>query len=565
MNKLTVLDIPVVSWNNPNINAYAKMHGSVNNGVTTITAIDGIYTMGGLWDTDGTIFSSSYFPSYIKINDTKYNWIIDATDSNGYVSKAHVNISSPIIINNIFFTYYYGMKGNEEYYKQELKTFYDPGDSNRYTVASNYFGLSYTYYNGTVSFTSSNEEINGKNNFGIRYDYHSYTSGGNTCENGLLYVGETYRFTWSLGTRSYTKDVVADSKYSISSGDYVVPQEWCDQMTGDSIYYLSASISLLLDGKTTYEWGELSGRDYGDLDSSNTISVKADSTLLPTISSVTLADTNGVVPTDWNEYVQHLSNIAVSAIDCSGILGSTITYILLTIEDKPIYNSFGTLTSYPKTGVIKEYGTFDVNVIVTDSRRRTATKSMKLTFLPYSAPTITSISSQRCLKNGTIDNDGTFFEASGTPTYSDCNGKNSYHVYVSYKRTNETDYSTEEEVTLPATIGTEDSTTKLGNFDTEYSYDVRYRIADAINSVSYVDYLSTSVMLMHFMRGGRGVAFGQKATVEYCVDTSFNALFRGNVGFEINKKFYTIEQIITALNLTGNDSLEWVENNKKEF
>ena len=68
-----------------------------------------------------------------------------------------------------------------------------------------------------------------------------------------------------------------------------------------------------------------------------------------------------------------------------------------------------------------------------------------------------------------------------------------------------------------------------------------------------------------FMRGGRGVAFGQKATVEYCVDTSFNALFRGNVGFEINKKFYTIEQIINALKISGVDSLSWVENNKKEF
>lgn len=563
MKKLTKILINIAHWNDPPVVLKAEVYGDVNNGVTTITSIKNPNSVGNFYSTRHTDVTPDYFPAYIKIDGTSYKWIIDSLDSDGNVQDAHADIGSKITINNIFFSNTYGIKGNEEYYVYKNNCFYDFSDTSKFPT-----NWPMLIPSSLLQLYSGSGIIDGKNTFSATYNFGESTYAGETTRYGLLYTGEVYRFTWKLGKRTHNQNVVADTEYSISSGDFTIPIEWCDQLTApDGSYFnpkLELKFSFFIDGKTIEEWNESSyggGNSYlFELQSS--CSVDADPGLVPSISSVTLADTNGVVPSSWKEYVQSLSNVAISEISCSGAVGSTIATVQLKVKDTTVD---GTLSSLPKTSVIREYGTFDVDVTVRDSRNRTATKSSKITFLSYSAPTISAVVSRRCTENGIIDNDGTFVKVSGTPNVYSCNGKNSYHVYVSYKRTNESTYSPEQEVTLPATIGTKDATTKLGNFDPEYSYDIRYRITDAINSVYYVDYVSTVIMMMHFMRGGRGVAFGQKATVEYCVDTSFNALFRGNVGFEINKKFYTIEQIINALNITGVDSLSWVENNKKEF
>ena len=51
------------------------------------------------------------------------------------------------------------------------------------------------------------------------------------------------------------------------------------------------------------------------------------------------------------------------------------------------------------------------------------------------------------------------------------------------------------------------------------------------NGGNYIDYVSTAIYLMHFLHGGRGVAFGQKATMEDYLDCAFKALFRDQVFF----------------------------------
>lgn len=562
MKKLTKISWMAAYYDT--VGFFPDVYGYVSNGVTTITKIDGVNQ--SFFGTPRYI-NREYFPSYSTINGKKYNWIIDSTLSNGDVVRAHLDIGTKIIVNNPLLYVTHGCyKGKEEETHDIISFYAFDGDKIIPQDINGNSGIP-PYSTGKLSLYYGYTEINGKNNFKATCNQYVQTSAGTTYYGAKFVPGETYRFTWSIRSRSTYQDVVATSEYEVVSRDCIIPQSWCDQITTPDITYyrtnrLEVECAIVIDGKPVSEWAQLAGSTRSSVAAAVEVVVTADSTLLPSISSVTLADTNGVVPSSWKEYVQSLSNVAISAISCSGVLGSWITKVQLKVKDTTVD---GTTSSLPKTSVIREYGTFDVEVTVTDSRNRTATKSSKITFLSYSAPTISAVVSRRCTENGIIDNDGTFVKVSGTPNVYSCNGKNSYHVYVSYKRTNESTYSPEQEVTLPATIGTKDATTKLGNFDPEYSYDIRYRITDAINSVYYVDYVSTVIMMMHFMRGGRGVAFGQKATVEYCVDTSFNALFRGNVGFEINKKFYTIEQIINALNITGVDSLSWVENNKKEF
>ena len=51
-----------------------------------------------------------------------------------------------------------------------------------------------------------------------------------------------------------------------------------------------------------------------------------------------------------------------------------------------------------------------------------------------------------------------------------------------------------------------------GDLNTEFSYDVRYVLKDTFNTVTVIDFVSTAVYAMHFLHGGRGVAFGSWKT-----------------------------------------------------
>ena len=162
---------------------------------------------------------------------------------------------------------------------------------------------------------------------------------------------------------------------------------------------------------------------------------------------------------------------------------------------------------------------------VTDSRGRTASKTATVTFVSYAAPKFTNCVSERCLANGEIDNDGTYFKSTTAISFSTCNSKNSITLTVKYKKTDAVVYGSETTITPGVnTCGNDD-------LDTEFSYDVMYSVTDQFCTVTFTDYISTATYLMHFLHGGKGVAFGQKATMENYLDCAFKALFRDDAYF----------------------------------
>ena len=113
-----------------------------------------------------------------------------------------------------------------------------------------------------------------------------------------------------------------------------------------------------------------------------------------------------------------------------------------------------------------------------------------------------------------------YFRSTTTVEYSSCGGKNAVTMTMKYKKTDAVTYN--PEVTLVPGV----NVCGGGNLDTEFSYDVLYTVSDQFRSVSFMDYVSTAIYLMHFLHGGKGVAFGQKATMEDYVDFNFQSLFR---------------------------------------
>ena len=303
----------------------------------------------------------------------------------------------------------------------------------------------------------------------------------------------TYKATFTLG--SYSGSATSTTKELT----YAIPISWCNAVPNATTGKANVVCQVLYGGQV-----------YSSISTTITVSVPA--SVVPTVSSITLADKTGTpVPSAWNMFVQHQSGVRVSAITTAGAYSSTIKTIKLQVGTQQI-------------DTITQSGSLTCTVTVTDSRGRTASKTATVTFVAYAAPKFTKCLSERSSSDGELDNDGTYFRSTTSISFSTCNSKNTITLTVKYKKTDAVLYGTAQTITPGInTCG--------GDLNTEFSYDVLYTVKDQFTTVTYIDYVSTAIYLMHFLHGGRGVAFGQKATMEDYLDCAFKALFRDQVFF----------------------------------
>lgn len=136
-------------------------------------------------------------------------------------------------------------------------------------------------------------------------------------------------------------------------------------------------------------------------------------------------------------------------------------------------------------------------VTVTDSRNRTVNKSAVVSVVSYASPKLSSVKSERCNASGETDNDGTYFLSTTSAVFPSCLGKNALTLTVKYKRTDLKNYGNEVQINPGSNVCANN------DLDPEYSCDVLYTLSDEFNTVTYSDFVSTAVYLMHFLHGGR--------------------------------------------------------------
>lgn len=324
---------------------------------------------------------------------------------------------------------------------------------------------------------------------------------------GTKSVDGSLKVTWSLGRHSYSKTVK-----NVYNASYVIPASWLDAISDASQAYAGGKVTVAI---------SYGSKVYSTI--STTFTCIVSDTFLPTISSVTLADkTNTPVPASWNKvFVQNQSGIRVSAITCAASQGATVKRIKLRLDTQYTEQTYSS-SSLPQINRIINSGSLECEVTITDSRGRTCSKTCTVNVLPYDIPKFTLIESDRCNKSGEMDNDGTYFLSQSAVEYSSCTGLNSITITAEYKKTDTSEWLNKKTIKPGSNV-------LGGKLDTEFSYDVRYVLKDAFSTVTYIDYVSTAIYLMHFLHGGRGVAFGQKATMDNTLDCAFKALFREDV------------------------------------
>lgn len=236
-----------------------------------------------------------------------------------------------------------------------------------------------------------------------------------------------------------------------------------------------------------------------------TITAKVPSSVVPTVSSVTLAEAVTTVADLFGVYVQGKSKVKAT-ITAAGAKGSTIESYESTLLGTVYKGSSWT------SGLLTSYGTLTVKTRVKDSRGRWSSyKETTLTVVQYYAPKVTSLKAHRCDANGAAQDDGIYAYIEYAYQVAPVSDKNTAAMKIDFKRSTAEEYGSAD-VFLTGTALSADTGQKMDSptLSTDYQYDIRLTVTDAFGSTAtYVTTLPSGAVILDIRANGLGIAFGK--------------------------------------------------------
>jgi hypothetical protein len=125
--------------------------------------------------------------------------------------------------------------------------------------------------------------------------------------------------------------------------------------------------------------------------------------IVPSFSAVTATENVTLVSTEVGAFVQTLTRLNVAIVGAAGVQGSTISAATITVAGQVISALSGLTEPIGTSGTVSVVGT------ITDSRGRTATRTINITVLPYIPPTVNPALTfaRRSNTAGVLDDNGT--------------------------------------------------------------------------------------------------------------------------------------------------------------
>lgn len=229
--------------------------------------------------------------------------------------------------------------------------------------------------------------------------------------------------------------------------------------------------------------------------------VTAPSTVVPTFASLGLTRVDGPVPAAWAAYVQNKSKATLTINSPAGIYGSTI-------KSYKIVGAGATKTTQTATFDLPTSGNITFTATVTDSRNRTFSRSVSITVLAYTPPTLAKVEIDRALSTGVPNTDGTYVRVLVDDVVDSVSGKN-----TPISRT--IDYKTTAASTWTAAGSYSDNTAAViggGAISIDNDYNVRVTLTDAFTTVVSTVTVTSSFVLIDFLSDGKGIAFGKASS-----------------------------------------------------
>lgn len=259
-----------------------------------------------------------------------------------------------------------------------------------------------------------------------------------------------------------------------------------------------------------------------------TCTVKVPTNIVPSFTSITAAAVNPF----GSLYLQGKSSVKLTVNGANGSYGSTIKSYSIKGGD---YSYSGTQNTYT-TGVVDKSGAITFTATVTDSRGRTASKTVKVTITAYTLPTLT-FETYRCTSNGVKDIiNGTYIYVKPTFTFANITGN-----------------------AIKAKNIKIDNVSKSTAFNSGSGYVFGTYALNSIHKVevSIIDNVGNTVVVSHDIDIGKvifnapihknGVGFGRYTTVEGQMQVGYDLnLFRK---FLVNGKEQPIFELVATLNV----------------
>lgn len=270
--------------------------------------------------------------------------------------------------------------------------------------------------------------------------------------------------------------------------------------------------------------------------------VNVPTNVVPTVSAPSISEAVSGLSAKFGGYVKGKSQLNVS-ISAVGSYGSWITQYSTSVSGVGTYGG-QSFTS----GVLWTAGTVTIKTTVTDSRGRTASSSVNISVLDYSAPGISKFSVIRCNSAGTIDeNAGAYARITYAFWIASVNSKNTNAFALQYLN----DSGAWVNLTTGSGYSKDTYYVSMVSFDVNKERQFRIAVTDYFGTWYAYATMNPTFTLMNFSADGRGIAVGTTAEsgkFKIAIPVYYNGqlLDLGKImvfdGYENGKiKFHTID------------------------
>lgn len=291
----------------------------------------------------------------------------------------------------------------------------------------------------------------------------------------------TFKVGYSIGSWSWTSAMISPAStseqtfnsYTLAIAD-IAPQI-TDSKTGQMLCTLETFLA--------------DGTSIGTATKTFTVTVPA--TVLPSIDSITLAEGE---QSGFNVYVKTLSSVEAT-VAASGIYGSTITLITMTVEGALYTAQNGVAESV----IFNTYGSLPVVITITDSRGYQATETRNITVYDYFSPSATM----------DVDVYENTIKVTVSGEIASVNNLNQKRLVITRVRLSDQATQTYTINPLSSYSFTQTWTQTLSDASTS-TYEYTAVVYDTINSTTMVE--RTGIVTLSLLGGGGGASLFGRAT-----------------------------------------------------
>lgn len=252
------------------------------------------------------------------------------------------------------------------------------------------------------------------------------------------------------------------------------------------------------------------------------LNITIPASVAPSVSAVTVSEAASGLSNFG--YIQTKSKLKIVA-SASGSYGSSIRSYVYNIGSQ---SYSGLENTYTMGEVVRDSDTVAVTVTVTDSRGRTASKTVSITVLAYSPPQITHFECSRCGDaNGSANANGQYLKVTFGYSVSPLNNKNKASYLLKYSVYDDGKWGGLTSGTQYTYSGTYISATAILN--TASTYQIGLVVTDSFGTASFYKEIGTAVRLLSYIVKRFAIAIGKIPEIDNIFDVALETIFRKKV------------------------------------